>query len=126
MKRYRLKDLDREGQDHILNGIIPGKYLSKAGLGIKAGGHRSHDVGCDCPSCDGQGRHIHTDDSEVFIILQGKAEIEINGSRTSLGAGDVVVCEAGEDHHLIADQDDPCINLYLHAGEQPHPKQNRG
>lgn len=123
MKRYRLKDLDRPGQHHILEDIIPGQYLNRGGMGFKLGGHRSHDVGCDCPSCDGKGKHVHQDDCEVFIILQGKADIEINGKRTPLSAGDVVVCEPEEDHHLIADQDDPCINIYLHAGDKRHPRQ---
>lgn len=123
MKRYRLSELDNPGQDHILNGIIPGKYLNAGGLNFKTGGHRSHDVGCECPSCDGKGRHVHEKDSEVFLILQGKAIIQIDGQETPLRAGDIVVCEPGEDHHLVSDQEDPCINIYLHAGEERHPKQ---
>jgi hypothetical protein len=35
----------------------------------------------------------------------------------------VVVCEPGEDHHLISDEKDPCVNIYLHADDTPHPKQ---
>jgi hypothetical protein len=40
-----------------------------------------------------------------------------------LVAGDVVICEPGEDHHLVSDLKDPCVNIYLHAGNQPHRKQ---
>ena len=36
---------------------------------------------------------------------------------------DLVVIEPGEDHHLISDETEPCINIWLHAGAQPHPQQ---
>jgi len=122
MKRYSLHDLPL-GKRHILSGLLPGEYLVSGGLGFKGSGHRSHDVGCQCGSCDGKGRHVHQNDSEVFIILQGKARMEVDGKFHDLVAGDVVICEPGEDHHLVSDMKDPCVNIYLHAGNQPHPKQ---
>jgi len=121
VKKLRLSDLSAS-DGHILKGIIPGDYICKGGMGIKKSGDRSHDVGCTCDNCDGKGRHVHKDDSEVFIILQGKAKMEIDGKSIPLIAGDVFVAEPGEDHHLVADDQDPCINLYLHAGPERHPK----
>lgn len=126
MKRFRLSDLNPFGSEHILTGIIPGKYLSQGGIGFKAPGQRSHDVGCTCPACDGKGRHVHADDCEAFIILQGRAQMQIDGESHDLRAGDVVVCEPGEDHHLVADADDPCVNIYLHAGNSHHADKNQG
>ncbi len=122
MKKLTLHDLPA-GKRHILSGIIPGDYLTRGGLNFKLPGHRSHDVGCECKACDGNGRHVHEDDSEVFVILQGKARIEVDGRSHDLIAGDVVICEPGEDHHLVSDEDDPCVNLYLHAGDARSPKQ---
>jgi mannose-6-phosphate isomerase-like protein (cupin superfamily) len=122
VKIFSIQALAKDGH-HILSGIIPGAYLTRGGLNFKAPGHRSHDMDCECPACDGAGRHVHEDDHEVFIILQGKACIEVNGESHPLAVGDVVVCEPGEDHHLISDDEDPCVNIYLHAGSQPHPKQ---
>lgn len=110
------------GKEHILSGLIPGAYLSQGGLNFKQPGDRSHDVDCPCKACDGQGRHVHEDDSEVFIILQGKARIEVEGKSYDLRAGDVVICEPGEDHHLVSDEQEPCVNIYLHAADRPHPK----
>jgi len=115
MKRYRLNELIYDNSNHFLHNIIPGEYLSSGGLSFKKPGQRTHDIGCTCASCDGKGRHIHKDDREVFVILQGRGRMEINGTSYELTTGDVVVCEAGEDHHLVADKDDPCINLWLHA-----------
>jgi len=126
MKRYRLSDLDPANAEHILTGIIPGKYLSHGGMGFKAPGQRSHDVGCSCAACDGKGRHVHTHDCEVFIILQGRGVVQVDGEEHDLRAGDVVVCEPGEDHHLVADEDDPMVNIYLHGGDTPHWKKKEG
>ncbi len=122
MKKLRLTDLT--GAEHILAGWVPGRCLSRGGLSFKAPGRRTHDTGCLCPSCDGLGRHVH-DDSEVFILLQGKARMEIDGKTHSMVAGDVVICEPGEDHHLVSDEEDPCVNLWLHASDTPHENQAR-
>ncbi|MCD4825362.1 MAG: cupin domain-containing protein [Phycisphaerae bacterium] len=66
---------------------------------------------------------MHKDDCEAFVILQGKAEMELNGKQYPLTTGDIFVVEPGEDHHLISDENDPCVNLWLHAGPQYHPDQ---
>lgn len=125
MKRLRLSDLKSEGGGHVLRDVIPGEYLSHGGLSFKNPGHRSHDVGCSCPSCDGKGCHVHPDDYEVFILLQGKARMEIDGTSHVMAAGDVIVCEPGEDHHLVADKDDPCVNITLHASRTHHTGQKK-
>ena len=116
MKHLRVSDLADIRAGHFIKGIIPGDFIYQGGMSFKKPGQRTHDVGCKCPSCDGKGRHVHTDDSEVFVILQGKGVMEINGKKHTLTTGDIMVCEPGEDHHLVADKDDPCINLWLHAG----------
>ncbi len=118
MKRLKLADLDYSGSSHILEKVIPGKFLSQGAMSFKEPGQRTHDVGCNCPACDGEGHHIHIDDYEVFILLQGKAVMQIDGVDYEMVTGDVIVCEPGEDHHLVADKDDPCVNLWLHAADK--------
>jgi mannose-6-phosphate isomerase-like protein (cupin superfamily) len=122
MKIFPIQEL-AYGKRHILSGLIPGEYISQAGLGFKKPDQRSHDTGCDCNACDGKGKHIHENDHEVFIILHGKAKMEVDGKTHALCAGDVVICEPGEDHHLISDHDDPCVNVFLHASDLPNIKQ---
>jgi len=118
MKLLRLSELPDNETGHFLRGVVPGDYLSGGGLSFKAPGVRTHtDNG---PG--GRDRHVH-DDAEVFIILQGKAQMEVDGQTHDLTTGDVCVIEPGEDHHLISDVDEPCVNLWLHAGERPHPDQ---
>jgi len=118
MRQMRLKDLPDVREGHFLKGVIPGKYLCQGTLGYKKPGQRTH-------SHDGPGgadRHVH-DDCEVFIIVQGKAVMQLDGKEYPLTAGDVFIVEPGEDHHLISDADDPCINLWLHAGSERHKDQ---
>ena len=124
MKRLSLTDLNCGGTGHVLENVIPGKYISQGGMSFKRPGQRSHDVGCECPSCDGKGRHVHPDDCEVFIILQGKARIEIDGIFHDMFAGDVIVCEPGEEHHIVSDENDPCVNMFLHASDSRNEDQN--
>jgi len=115
MKRYRLTDLTDVRDGHFLVDVIPGDYLREGGLGFKCPGQRTHDH--DGP--DGSDRHTH-EDCEVFVILQGRGRMEVDGEHHPIATGDVIVIEPGEDHHLIADPDDPCVNLWLHAGGKPH------
>jgi mannose-6-phosphate isomerase-like protein (cupin superfamily) len=120
VKRFRLKDLHDVREGHFLAGILPGRYLSKGGLGFKKPGERTH-------SHDGVGGsdgHVHEDDCEVFVILQGKAVMELDDARIALTTGDVLVVEPGENHHLVSDERDPCVNLWLHAGKERHGNQN--
>lgn len=118
MKRYRLRDLPDTTEGHFLDEIVPGAYLREGGLGFKPPGFRTHSAQ-EPGSSD---RHVH-DDAEVFVILQGKAVMEVDGEDVPLRTGDILVIEPGEDHHLTADHDDPCVNLWLHAGSERHEDQ---
>jgi mannose-6-phosphate isomerase-like protein (cupin superfamily) len=116
MKRYRLQNLADVREGHFLQGIVEGEFLRDGGLSFKRPGFRTHDH----DGAGGSDTHVHTD-CEVFVILQGKAVMEIEGVRHPLITGDVMVVEPGEDHHLLADPDDPCVNLWFHAGPGRHP-----
>ena len=115
MKRYRLTDLADIREGHFLADVIPGEFLTEGGLSFKSPGQRTHDH--DGPR--GDDRHTHYD-CEVFVILQGRGRMEVDGETHPVTVGDVIVIEPGEDHHLTADPDDPCTNLWLHAGPRPH------
>jgi len=111
MKRYRLSDLPDPGGGHVLAGLVPGRFLYNGGLGFKRPGQVMH------PEF-----HTH-EDAEVFIILQGRGELEINGTRHPVAAGDVLVVEPGENHHLVSSRNEPIVNVWLHAGARRHPDQ---
>lgn len=115
MRRYTLADLAGPEQrlPHVLARLVPGAYLCGGGLSFHARGMRTHG---DEP------RHVHPD-HEVFCILQGRGWIEVDGRREPVAAGEVLVVEPGEDHHLVGDPAHPIVNLWLHAGDAPHPRQ---
>ncbi len=119
MKRYRLTELADIKEGHVFRDILPGEFICMGGMGYKKPGFRTHTD--DGP--DGEDLHVHEDDREAFVILQGKARMEIDGEFHDMVPGDIIVVEPGEDHHLISDEDDPCINLWLHAGDRRHPEQ---
>ncbi len=118
MIKLRLGQLPDVREGHFLKGLIPGEYLCEGLLSYKPPGLRTHTS--DGP--DGRDWHVHKD-HEVFIILQGKATMELDGEMHPMVTGDVFIVEPGEDHHLISDIEDPCINLWLHAGPERHPDQ---
>lgn len=121
MIKLRLNQLPDVREGHFLKGLIPGEYLCKGAMSYKAPNARTHTN--DGP--DGRDWHVHDDDCEVFVILQGKATMELNGVKHPMVTGDVFIVEPGEEHHLVADAEDPCINLWLHAGPERHPDQVR-
>lgn len=53
-------------------------------------------------------RHVHEVD-EVFIFIQGRGVIPIDGQEYPVQTGDVVIVEAGEDHHTRSSVDEPLV-----------------
>ncbi len=112
MKRYRFSDLGSDGPEHVVSKLVPGKYIAHGGLSFHKVGWRTHS----------EGVHVHGD-REVFCILQGQGVIEIDGRTEPVHAGEILVIEPGEDHHLVGDPEHPMINLWFHCADEPHPDQ---
>ena len=49
------------------------------------------------------------DVAEVFIFIQGKGVLPIDGVEHPVKTGDVIIVEAGEDHHTRSSVDDPLV-----------------
>jgi quercetin dioxygenase-like cupin family protein len=105
MKKYSLFDLQDTGGHHFLAGIMEGAKLHLGGLHFYHPGEYSHP----------EGHHIHEDSEEVFICLQGRAKLIVDGVEQEMRRGDIALIEPGEEHHLLADEEDPIVNLWLHA-----------
>lgn len=119
MIKLRLNQLPDVREGHFMRGLIPGQYINRGAMSYKAPGVRTHTH--DGP--EGRDYHVHEDDVEVFVLLQGKAQMELNGEMHPMVTGDLFIVEPGEEHHLISDREDPCINLWFHAGAERHPDQ---
>jgi mannose-6-phosphate isomerase-like protein (cupin superfamily) len=53
-------------------------------------------------------RHVH-DVDEVFIFLQGRGVLPVDGVEHPVKTGDIVIVEAGEDHHTRGSESDPLV-----------------
>lgn len=107
MKKLTIKDLN-PAEGHIFEGILPGEKLYTGGLGFSRPGEVSH--AGDNP----EGIHVH-EDCELFMVVQGKTLVLIDGKEEPLKTGDIVLVEPGEDHHVISDREDPAVILWCHA-----------
>ncbi|WP_157244599.1 cupin domain-containing protein [Nonomuraea typhae] len=70
---------------------LPGYRVESGGVSSLAPGEVSH----------ARGRHTHPD-PEIFLILSGAGRIHLDGRAEDFAAGDVLIVEPGEDHHLEA------------------------
>ena len=115
MRRYKIADLGSDGPQHVASELVPGAYIVVGGLSFHPVGWRTHP----------EGNHRHPR-CEVFVIMQGRGEIEVNGQREPVHAGEVLVIEPGEEHYLIGDPDYPIVNLWFEPDDEPHPDQRPG
>jgi len=112
MKRFKISDLGSDGPEHVVSAMLSGKYIVKGALSFHPVGWRTHS----------EGEHVHPD-HEVFVIMQGQGEIEIDGRREPLHAGDVLIIEPGEEHYIVGDPAHPIVNLWFHTGDEPNERQ---
>ncbi|HYH04089.1 MAG TPA: cupin domain-containing protein [Bacillota bacterium] len=113
MKIVRINTLGEMSNGHFLQKLLPGTVIYKGGFSLGLPGKRTHSF--DGP--EGSDWHVH-DDYELFIVLQGCGELEVNQKRCPVRCGDVIIIEPGEDHHLISDMQEPLIVSYCHARSQ--------
>ena len=92
-----------------------GGGVSVPGYGIESGGVSALEPG---EISHGSGRHTHPA-PELFLILSGTGKIHLNDDISTFAAGDVLIVEPGEDHHLEAVS--TVVTAWLHLCPEPHP-----
>ncbi|MFE7507470.1 cupin domain-containing protein [Promicromonospora sp. NPDC057488] len=50
------------------------------------------------------GTHLHRTSDEVYVVIDGAIELEVDGSRITVAAGEAVTVGAGVPHALVAVQ----------------------
>lgn len=48
--------------------------------------------------------HIHTDITEVVLVINGKGEYVVNGRSYAVTAGDLIFCQSGLSHYEVTDK----------------------
>ena len=97
MKRLKIDELDYNAS-RLMPGIIGDKQIAGGGLYVFKPGETAHP----------EPVHVH-DVDEVFIFVQGSGVLPSDGVDHPIQTGDVVVVEAGEDHHTRSSDDDPLV-----------------
>jgi mannose-6-phosphate isomerase-like protein (cupin superfamily) len=65
-------------------------------------------------------RHYHRETEEIYFVLEGTGELEVDGERADVAAGDAVLIPPGEWHQLTAARGSPvrilccCAPAYRH------------
>jgi mannose-6-phosphate isomerase-like protein (cupin superfamily) len=97
MKRMRITDLNPD-TSYLMPKELGDKKISHGGIYVFKPGETAHP----------EARHVH-DTDEVFIFIQGRGVIPVDGVDYPVETGDVVIVEAGEDHHTRSSEDDPLV-----------------
>lgn len=97
MKRLTIADLNPT-DSRLMPDLLGQKRISGGGVYVFKPGETAHP----------EPRHAH-DVDEVFIFIQGKGVLPIDGVDHPVKTGDVIVVEAGEDHHTRSSVDEPLV-----------------
>ncbi len=103
MRKLHVRDLVGTGDGPVVADAVPGFLAERGGVSVYQPGQRTHP----------EGYHVH-EVPEMFLILQGSGQIEIDGTSTPFQAGDVFLVAAGEDHHLRSEGALPLVSMWLH------------
>ena len=72
------------------------------------------------PPGDGNRLHYHPDADEFWVVLEGEYEWEIDGTKRSIKAGDLVWVRRGGCHRITAVGDGPATRLAVTAPNVEH------
>jgi mannose-6-phosphate isomerase-like protein (cupin superfamily) len=61
------------------------------------------------------GEEVHPDTDQVLVIVDGTAEAIIDGGRSALGAGDLVLVRAATQHNVVNTGDRPLRLFTVYA-----------
>jgi mannose-6-phosphate isomerase-like protein (cupin superfamily) len=65
-------------------------------------------------------RHYHRESEEIYYVVEGEGEVELDGERAAVGAGDAVLIPPGTWHEIRASEPGPlrflccCAPPYRH------------
>jgi mannose-6-phosphate isomerase-like protein (cupin superfamily) len=74
-------------------------------LDAEVGGSANQSL-AEASLADGQAteRHYHAATEEIYVVLEGRGEMEVEGVRRRVGPGDAILIPSGARHELRADE----------------------
>ena len=110
MKRLRIADL-RPTPTRLMPDLLGHLRVAHGGIHVFQPGETAHP----------EPRHVH-DVDEVFIFIQGRGVLPIDGVEHPIQTGDVILVEAGEDHHTRSSVEDPLVAAWYVLEPAPPSK----
>ena len=90
---------DGDGQVLVTKFLEQGEYKGAARLAATL----TLEKGCSI------GEHVHENEEEMFLIIQGTAVYNDNGKTVTLNQGDSCVCLGGQKHSIRNDGDETLV-----------------
>ena len=106
---YRRDELRSEQREKPRGGTGIVSYLHMVESGGKTHKNIEMLAEMNLPPGASIGNHAHTENMEVYIILEGKGIINDNGTEKPVSKGDVVVTGNGDTHGLSNTGDVPLV-----------------
>src|SRR5215510_1068650 len=77
------------------------------------------DLYCLAPG-QAQKPHTHGDQDKIYLVLEGRGRIHLDGLEETVAPGEVVVAKAGAAHGVANDGPDPLVLLVVVTPPPPH------
>jgi quercetin dioxygenase-like cupin family protein len=77
------------------------------------------DLYCVAPG-QSQRPHTHGDQDKIYYVLEGSGRFSLGGKEERLGKGEALVAEAGIEHGLFNDGNEPMLILVVVTPPPPH------
>jgi len=77
------------------------------------------DLYCVAPG-QSQRPHAHGDQDKVYCVLEGSGRFSLGGREERLSKGEALVAEAGIEHGLVNDGNEPMLVLVVVTPPPPH------
>lgn len=100
MRKLRISDLKPNGLQLMPQHLGDAK-IAHGGVYVFKPGETAHP----------EARHVHNVD-EVFIFIQGRGVLPIDGVDHPIEAGDVFIVHKGEDHHTRSSVEAPLVSAW--------------
>ena len=97
MRKLRIHELN-PSHGRLLPDVLRDATIVSGGVYVFKPGETAHP----------EDRHVH-DVDEVFVFVQGRGVIPVGGVDHPVETGDVVIVEAGEDHHTRSSVESPLV-----------------
>ncbi|MBI3634647.1 MAG: cupin domain-containing protein [Candidatus Rokubacteria bacterium] len=77
------------------------------------------DLYCLAPGQE-QKPHAHDDQDKIYVVVEGRGEVVVDGARETLEAGEAVVAPSGSQHGLRNPGPGPLLALVVVTPPPPH------